>query len=343
MSQSTPNTIDPTEPVVVARQLKQVYKISRGLFQAPEQLQAVSGVSFTVMPGKTLAVVGESGCGKSTLARMVALIETPSSGELTLAGVDVMKASTAQRHALRRQVQLVFQNPFGSLNPRKKIGAILESPLEINTTLNAQKRAEQARAMLALVGLRPEHYDRYPHMFSGGQRQRIAIARALMLKPALIVADEPVSALDVSIQAQVLNLLADLQHELKLAYLFISHDLGVVRHIAHDVLVMYLGHAVEQGEKTKLFAQPLHPYTQALLASTPGIVGTGAVKKRIVLTGELPSPLNPPSGCVFSTRCPHVTARCQQERPVLRELAGRQVACHLAEQFIQPAASQHST
>jgi dipeptide transport system ATP-binding protein len=248
--------------------------------------------------------------------------------------VDVVKATEAQRHALRRTVQLVFQNPFGSLNPRKKIGSILESPLEINTNLDAQSRAEQARAMLALVGLRPEHYDRYPHMFSGGQRQRVAIARALMLKPGLIVADEPVSALDVSIQAQVLNLLADLQQELGLAYLFISHDLGVVRHIAHDVLVMYLGHAVEQGEKKAIFAQPLHPYTQALLASTPGIVGTGASKKRIVLTGELPSPLNPPSGCVFSTRCPHVTAQCTSERPALRELAGRQVACHLAEQFI---------
>jgi len=320
-------------PVVVARDLKQVYKISRGVMHPADHLQAVSGVSFTVLPGKTLAVVGESGCGKSTLARMVSLIEVPTSGELTLDGVDVVKASAAERHTLRRTVQLVFQNPFGSLNPRKKIGAILEAPLEINTTLDAKARAEQARAMLALVGLRPEHYDRYPHMFSGGQRQRIAIARALMLKPALIVADEPVSALDVSIQAQVLNLLADLQQELGLAYLFISHDLGVVRHIAHDVLVMYLGHAVEQGDKKTIFAQPLHPYTQALLASTPGIVGAGAPRKRIVLSGELPSPLNPPGGCVFSTRCPHVTAQCHNARPVLRELAGRQVACHLAEQF----------
>ena len=331
------HTTGPTAaPVVVARDLKQVYKISRGFMHAADHLQAVSGVSFTVQPGKTLAVVGESGCGKSTLARMVSLIEVPTSGELLLGDVDVVKASAAERHALRRTVQLVFQNPFGSLNPRKKIGAILEAPLEINTALDANARAEQARAMLALVGLRPEHYDRYPHMFSGGQRQRIAIARALMLKPALIVADEPVSALDVSIQAQVLNLLADLQQELGLAYLFISHDLGVVRHIAHDVLVMYLGHAVEQGEKKTIFAQPLHPYTRALLASTPGIVGTGAAKQRIVLSGELPSPLNPPSGCVFSTRCPHVTAQCQNERPVLRVLAGRQVACHLAEQFIQP-------
>jgi dipeptide transport system ATP-binding protein len=336
MSTMNANSRQPIEPVVVARDLKQVYKISHGFLHPADHLQAVSGVSFTVQPGKTLAVVGESGCGKSTLARMVSLIETPTSGELLLAGVDVIKASAHERQALRRTVQLVFQNPFGSLNPRKKIGAILESPLEINTDLNAGERASQARAMLALVGLRPEHYDRYPHMFSGGQRQRVAIARALMLKPALIVADEPVSALDVSIQAQVLNLLADLQQELGLAYLFISHDLGVVRHIAHDVLVMYLGHAVEQGEKKTIFSQPLHPYTQALLASTPGIVGTGASKKRIVLTGELPSPLNPPSGCVFSTRCPHVTAQCQSERPALRVLAGRQVACHLAEQFVQP-------
>lgn len=328
-------------PVIVARDLKQVYKIGRGFFHQPDHLQAVGGVSFTLRAGKTLAVVGESGCGKSTLARMVSLIETPSAGELRLNGVDVVEAPLVERHALRRTVQMVFQNPYGSLNPRKKIGAILEAPLEINTPLTATERAEQARAMLALVGLRPEHYDRYPHMFSGGQRQRIAIARALMLKPSLIVADEPVSALDVSIQAQVLNLLADLQQELDLAYLFISHDLGVVRHIAHDVLVMYLGHAVEQGEKKTIFSQPLHPYTQALLASTPGIAGSGAARPRIVLKGELPSPLNPPSGCVFSTRCPNVVARCHAERPILRELAGRQVACHEAEQFTQPAAPQH--
>jgi len=320
--------------VVVAHELRQVYKISRGFFRHADQLQAVSGVSFTLHAGRTLAVVGESGCGKSTLARMVSLIEVPTAGELLLNGIDVLQAKPDELHALRRAVQLVFQNPYGSLNPRKRIGSILEAPLEINTNLSAPERAEQARAMLKLVGLRPEHHARYPHMFSGGQRQRIAIARALMLKPALIVADEPVSALDVSIQAQVLNLLTDLQQELGLAYLFISHDLGVVRHIAYDVLVMYLGHAVEQGEKNTIFSQALHPYTQALLACTPGIVGTGSTKKRIILKGELPSPLNPPGGCVFSTRCPNVTARCHSERPMLRELAGRQVACHEAEQFI---------
>ncbi|GAB4397332.1 MAG: peptide ABC transporter ATP-binding protein [Rhodoferax sp.] len=330
---ATSTPAQPVQPVVWARDLRQRYTIARGLGRAPDHLHAVGGVSFQVLPGKTLAVVGESGCGKSTLARMVSLIEPPFAGELVLGGVDVVRASPAQRKVLRRTVQLVFQNPYGSLNPRKKIGQILEAPLEINTALSKAERAAQAREMLARVGLRPEHYDRYPHMFSGGQRQRIAIARALMLRPALIVADEPVSALDVSIQAQVLNLLADLQNELQLAYLFISHDLGVVRHIADQVLVMYLGHVVEQADKRDLFAQPLHPYTQALLACTPGITGS-AVRRRQVLSGELPSPLNPPAGCVFSTRCPHVQERCRSERPLLRSVGERQVACHLAEQFV---------
>ena len=326
-------------PVVQAQGLRQVYTIRRGWLQAPDQLQAVSGISFQVQAGRTLAVVGESGCGKSTLARMVSLIESPTEGNLHIAGVDATHASKAQKAALRQKVQLVFQNPYGSLNPRKRIGQILEAPLEINTQLSAAQRQEKARAMLAKVGLRPEHYDRYPHMFSGGQRQRIAIARALMLDPALVVADEPVSALDVSIQAQVLNLLGDLQQELGLAYLFISHDLGVVRHIAHDVMVMYLGQVVEHGDKAMLFAQPLHPYTQALMASTPGMHAPGVKGQRIVLKGELPSPLNPPKGCVFSTRCPHANERCHTQRPALQELDGRLVACHEASRFIhQPAA-----
>jgi dipeptide transport system ATP-binding protein len=320
-------------PVVVARNLSRIYPISKGLFRKPDLLLAVSGVSFTIQPGKTLAVVGESGCGKSTLARMVTLIEAPSGGSLQLGGTDVVGATAHERQALRRKVQLVFQNPYGSLNPRKRIGQILEAPLEINTTLTSAERVEKSRDMLTLVGLRPEHYDRYPHMFSGGQRQRIAIARALMLSPSLVVADEPVSALDVSIQAQVLNLLADLQHDLGLAYLFISHDLGVVRHIAHDVLVMYLGHTVEHGEKSAIFNRPFHPYTQALLASTPGLAGSGPARHRTVLKGELPSPLNPPTGCVFSTRCPHANAQCRSQRPALQELQGRLVACFEAERL----------
>ena len=319
--------------VAEARDLRQVYSIPRGLMREPARLHAVGGVSFTIESARTLAVVGESGCGKSTLARIVALIESPTGGTLTLQGADAVNASPAERVRLRRSVQMVFQNPYASLNPRKKIGAILEAPLAISTDLKPADQVERARAMLAKVGLRPEHYARYPHMFSGGQRQRIAIARALMLNPALVVADEPVSALDVSVQAQVLNLLADLQADLKLAYLFISHDLGVVRHISHDVLVMYLGLAMEQGPKERIFSRPLHPYTQALLASTPGMAGVPR-SERIVLKGERPSPLDPPAGCVFSTRCAHVFDRCRAERPAPRAVGGRMVACHIAERFL---------
>ncbi|MGZ5845954.1 MAG: dipeptide ABC transporter ATP-binding protein [Ramlibacter sp.] len=319
-------------PVVEARDLRQVYRIRRGMFQPPAHLQAVGGVSFAIAPGRTLAVVGESGCGKSTLARMVALIEQPTAGSLVLDGVDAVRPPAGERRRLRQAVQLVFQNPYASLNPRKKIGAVLEAPLAINTDLPAAQRAERAREMLAQVGLRPEHANRYPHMFSGGQRQRIAIARALMLQPKLLVADEPVSALDVSIQAQVLNLLAELQATYQLAYLFISHDLAVVRHIAHDVLVMYLGLVMEQGPRERIFAQPLHPYTQALLASTPGV---GSRQRRIVLQGELPSPLAPPAGCVFSTRCPYAVERCRAERPAARRIDERLVACHFADDFLR--------
>jgi len=227
---------------------------------------------------------------------------------------------------------MVFQNPYASLNPRKKIGAILEEPLKINTALNAAEREQAAREMMARVGLRPEHYRRYPHMFSGGQRQRIAIARALMLRPGIVVADEPVSALDVSIRAQVLNLMMDLQDEFGLAYLFISHDLSVVRHIADQVMVMYLGRPVEHGPRDAIFAHPRHPYTRALLASTP-VVDPRLRTARIAVTGELPSPLDPPSGCAFHKRCPFATAECAATRPVLRALDGRLVACHHAERL----------
>jgi dipeptide transport system ATP-binding protein len=285
--------------------------------------------------GRTLAVVGESGCGKSTLARMVTMIERPTSGQLIIAGTAVGEAKADRLKALRRQVQMVFQNPYGSLNPRKKVGSILEEPLVINTDMGAREREAAAREMMAKVGLRPEQYGRYPHMFSGGQRQRIAIARALMLRPNIVVADEPVSALDVSIRAQVLNLLMDLQEEFNLAYLFISHDLGVVRHIADEVMVMYLGRPVEHGPKARIFELPRHPYTRALLASTP-VVNPNERLQRAPLKGELPSPLNPPPGCAFHRRCPFATAICSESRPELRQVDGRLVACHHAEALPDP-------
>jgi dipeptide transport system ATP-binding protein len=318
--------------LVVARDLTRSYEVGRAFLGARARLRAVGGISFSIMGGRTLAVVGESGCGKSTLARLVALIERPTSGALTVDNIDAIDPRPTEAKRLRRTVQIVFQNPHGSLNPRKKIGTILEEPLSINTDLGKAPRRAGALDMLAKVGLAAAHYSRYPHMFSGGQRQRIAIARALMLNPRLLVADEPVSALDVSVQAQVLNLFMDLQAEMGLAYLFISHDLAVVRRIANDVLVMYLGLAMEQGPVTPVFARPLHPYTQALLASTPGL-GGGPLRRR--LTGELPSPLDPPPGCVFSTRCPHVAERCRIERPSPRLLDGRQVACHFAERILE--------
>jgi dipeptide transport system ATP-binding protein len=317
-----------SEPVMQARVLAKHYSVSDGLFRPKGTVRALDGVSFILEGAKTLAVVGESGCGKSTLARQLTMIEVPTSGQLLLSGSDAAHANAAQRKVLRRQVQMVFQNPFASLNPRKKIGHALEEPLLINTDDGRTARTERALAMMARVGLRPEHHARYPHMFSGGQRQRVAIARALMLRPKIVVLDEPVSALDVSIQAQVLNLLMDLQDETGVAYVFISHNLAVVELIADTVLVMYLGKVVEEAPKRALFDMPRHPYTRALLASTPR-VDASARQARRVLGGELPSPLNPPSGCAFHRRCPFAVPRCEVEIPVLQELGpGQRVACH---------------
>lgn len=310
-----------------ARNLSKHYPVSQGWFKPAAAARALDGVSFSLCVGKTLAIVGESGCGKSTLARQIAMIETPTAGTLHIDGITVTDADRATHQRVRPLVQMVFQNPYASLNPRKKIGAMLEEPLKINTTLHRAERSRQALAMMEQVGLLPEHHARYPHMFSGGQRQRIAIARALMLSPKVIVADEPVSALDVSIQAQVLNLLMDLQQSTGVAYLFISHNLAVVEHIADDVMVMYLGKAVEHGSKAELFARPLHPYTRALLASTPRI-DPAQRQQKIMLAGELPSPLAPPSGCAFNTRCPFAVARCREVVPVLESFDGRLVACH---------------
>jgi dipeptide transport system ATP-binding protein len=315
-------------PLLEAIDLARHYEVRRGLFGAKAQVHALAGVSFTLEAGRTLAVVGESGCGKSTLARVLTLIEPPSAGRLLIGGQDVAHADKARQRELRRQVQIVFQNPYGSLNPRQTIGDALDEPLAVNTPLGRDERQRQVMAMLERVGLRPEHHARYPHMFSGGQRQRVAIARALMLRPAIVVLDEPVSALDVSIRAQVLNLLADLQRDFGLAYVFISHDLGVVRHLADEVLVMYLGRVVEQASRAELFAAPRHPYTQALLSATPlaNPVARARRGERIVLKGELPSPLAPPSGCTFRTRCPLADAGCAERRPALAG-DGHRLAC----------------
>jgi dipeptide transport system ATP-binding protein len=315
--------------VLEARGLTRHYTLSRGPFSPLATVKALVDASFQLRAGKTLAVVGESGSGKSTLARLLTSIEEPSAGALTIDGEDVVGAGGEARKRLRRAIQIVFQNPYGSLNPRLRIGKAVEEPLLVNTSLPARQREEAAREMMAKVGLRPEYYRRYPHMFSGGQRQRIAIARALILRPKILVLDEPVSALDVSIRAQVLNLLAALQEEYGLAYVFISHDLSVVRHIADDVMVIYLGHVVERGARDAIFSNPQHPYTRALLSATP-MADPDAKRERIILTGELPSPFNPPSGCPFSSRCPVVMARCRVEDPPLEAKQGRDVACWAA-------------
>lgn len=317
--------------VLTARQLTRHYAVSQGLFKPSATVQALNGVSFELQAGKTLAVVGESGCGKSTLARALTLIEEPSSGSLQIAGQEVNGASAQTRKQLRRDVQMVFQNPYASLNPRQKIGDQLAEPLLINTSLSRAERREKVQAMMNQVGLRPEHYQRYPHMFSGGQRQRIAIARGLMLDPDVVIADEPVSALDVSVRAQVLNLMMDLQQDMGLSYVFISHDLSVVEHIADEVMVMYLGRCVEKGTKDQIFSNPRHPYTQALLSATPRL-NPDDRRERIKLTGELPSPLNPPPGCAFSARCRRRFGPCTQLQPQLKSYDGQLVACFAVDQ-----------
>lgn len=312
-----------SQPVLQGKDLSRFYSVKRGMFKPEATVKALNGVTFELHSGKTLAVVGESGCGKSTLARLVTMIEDPTAGTLLIDG----KPAHVGDKSLRSLVQIVFQNPYGSLNPRQKVGTILEEPLVINTKDDAATRRRKVEEMMTKVGLRPEHYDRYPHMFSGGQRQRIAIARALMLRPKVLVLDEPVSALDLSIQAQVLNLLMDLQKEMGLAYLFISHGLSVVRHIADDVMVMYLGRPVETGTAESVFAHPKHPYTAALLSATP-IANPEGKRERIQLQGELPSPLKPPTGCPFNPRCWRATDECRQTMPPVEGDANHNHACY---------------
>lgn len=318
-------------PLLDAINLKKYYPVKKGLFSKPKMVKAVDGVSFSLTRGKTLAIVGESGCGKSTLGRMLTMIEQPTEGELFYNGQNFLVNDRETASLRRKKIQIVFQNPYSSLNPRKKIGSILEEPLLINTDLSAKERKEKVLEMMAKVGLKAEFYDRYPHMFSGGQRQRIAIARGLMLQPDIVVADEPVSALDVSVRAQVLNLMMDLQDEMGLSYVFISHDLSVVKHIADDVMVMYLGRCVEQGDVKTIFENPKHPYTQALLSATPKL-NSEERQERIKLTGELPSPLNPPKGCAFHARCRFATDKCRTAQPELKSHAdGRKIACFVVE------------
>jgi len=316
-----------------AQNLTKHFPLRRGLFGAdPGAVRAVDGVNFTVDAGRTLGVVGESGCGKSTTAKLVLKLEEPTAGEIRFEGRALQTLDAAGLRQYRRSVQAVFQDPFASLNPRMRVGAIIAEPLVTNEPIAGAEVRKRVARLLDLVGLPARSADLFPHEFSGGQRQRIAIARALSLSPKLVVLDEPVSALDVSIRAQILNLLVDLQRDLGLAYLFIAHDLAAVAHMSHTIAVMYLGQLVEYGPAKVVATDPKHPYTQALFsAALPSHPDES--RDEIILTGEVPSPVNPPSGCRFHPRCPHVLPRCAPEVPRLRSTFGREVACHLYDPF----------
>ncbi|AQS51566.1 MAG TPA: dipeptide ABC transporter ATP-binding protein [Paenalcaligenes hominis] len=305
--------------------------LDRVIYRKPRVLlHAVDGVSFTLHKGETLALVGESGCGKSTVARLLAGLYDLTRGSIRFDGMDLTSMNPSQKQAMRRRLQMIFQDPYASLNPRWRVGRIIAEPLNTHTQLSAPEQADRAGQLLEQVGLNPSDKNRYPHQFSGGQRQRISIARALALNPEFIVCDEPTSALDVSVQAQVLNLMKDLQSTLGLSYLFISHNLAVVHHVADRVGVMYLGRIVEIADRNTLFTTPRHPYTQMLLGAIPDMTGTG--KARIPVAGEVPNPLNPPSGCTFHPRCPLANDRCRQQRPELLQQGKTQVACHAVEE-----------
>ncbi|MCU9592159.1 ABC transporter ATP-binding protein [Bacillus velezensis] len=321
------------ETILELKDVKKYFPIRSGFLQRKVgDIKAVDGVSFSLKRGETLGIVGESGCGKSTAGRTMIRLYKPTDGRILFKGQDISGLSEEKlRKSVRKNIQMVFQDPFASLNPRKTLRSIIKEPFQTHHMYSMSERNERVEELLAKVGLHPSFANRYPHEFSGGQRQRIGIARALTLNPELIIADEPVSALDVSIQAQVINLMEELQEEFNLTYLFISHDLSVVRHISDRVGVMYLGKMMELTDKHELYGNPLHPYTQALLSSVPVTRKKDAVKReRIILKGELPSPANPPKGCVFHTRCPMAKPICKEQIPAFEEAApGHYVACHL--------------
>jgi oligopeptide/dipeptide ABC transporter ATP-binding protein len=311
--------------------LKKHFPIHKGVFsRVSGQVYAVDGVSFSIARGETLGLVGESGCGKSTVGRTLLRLLEPTDGSIRIDGEDITHLDREHLLPYRRRMQMIYQDPYASLNPRMSAGEIVGEPLVIHDIGTPQERRERVASLFERVGLRPEAINSYPHEFSGGQRQRIGIARALALNPELIVGDEPVSALDVSIQAQILNLLMELQDELKLSYLFVAHDLAVVEHISHRVAVMYLGRIVETTDKRSLFEMPLHPYTEALLSAVPIPKASARTRKRVILTGDVPSPINPPPGCHFHARCPYAMPRCKTDVPALREVKpGHLVSCHL--------------